>query len=495
MTNFDFSTPRRQSVKGIVIIFGFQLFKFLKQSFALFIVIGVGIVRKGSILGLSLFQLILLLVALLLFFLIFSILKYWYFKFYVSAEGFHLEKGIINKESILIPNSKIQNIHIKQNLLQQAINVVAFSVETAGDDKSEIEIKALDRPMAQALKTALLSETREIAEGDLPTSRIYYKVSPKKLILEGIGQNHLRSLAIVLAFISGLYFQFKDLVTDLELENELIENIESQSATIFSILLFNVLIVILMLVIAFFFSLLKTLIINFNLQVIEHDKTIEISKGLFNKISMNLSPSRIQNVIITNNRIKRYFGLNTLEVKQAMIDKKKAKNLSIIALDKTQLWYLVNQIYTHYKTIEDQWKPTFYYVRVKAIKSIFFLLVLNALVFYTEMLNVWFVNALGTLIVLAYLKITYRKAYYSLDDQYLVVGSGFIETKTEIMEMHKIQSVVLVQSYFMKRRNVASVYVYTASGKISVAYIEYERAKSILNHLLYHVETCGKNWM
>ncbi len=494
MTNFDFSTPIRQSVKGIVIIFGFQLFKFLRQSFALFIVIGVGIVRKGSILGLSAVQLILYLLALLLFFLVFSILKYWYFKFYVSSEGFHLDKGILNKESILIPNSKIQNIHIKQNLLQQFINVVSFSIETAGDDQSEIEIKALSRPMALALKKALLSEISETVES-IPESRVYYKVSAKKLLLEGIGQNHLKSLAIILAFISGIYFQFKDLFNDLEIENEFIDNIETQSAAVFSIILFNILILIVFLLLAFFFSLLKTLVVNFNLQVIEHDKTIEISKGLLNKISLNLSPSRIQSVIITNNRLKRYFGLNTLEVKQAMIDKKKAQNLSIIALDKTQLWYLVNKIYTSYTTIAEQFKPTFYFVRVKAIRSVIILLILNLLVYFSEFLNLWFVNILGVLIVLAYLKISYRKAFYSIDDQYLVVGSGFIETKTEIVQHHKIPSVAMRQSIFMKRRKVASVLVYTASGKISISYIEQERAKAILNYLIYRVETSGKNWM
>lgn len=494
MTKFDFSTPIRQSVKGIVIIFGFQLFKFLKQSFALFIVIGVGIVRKGSILGMSALQLILYLLALLLFFLVFSILKYWYFKFYVSSEGFHLDKGILNKESILIPNSKIQNIHIKQNLLQQFINVVSFSIETAGDDQSEIEIKALSRPMALALKKTLLSEISETVES-IPESRVYYKVSAKKLLLEGIGQNHLKSLAIILAFISGIYFQFKDLFNDLEIENEFIDNIETQSAAVFSIILFNILILIVFLLLAFFFSLLKTLVVNFNLQVIEHDKTLEISKGLLNKISLNLSPIRIQKVIITNNRLKRYFGLNTLEVKQAMIDKKKAQNLSIIALDKTQLWYLVNKIYTSYTTIAEQFKPTFYFVRVKAFRSVIILLILNLLVYFAEFLNLWFVNILGVLIVLAFLKISYRKAFYSIDDQYLVVGSGFIETKTEIVQHHKIQSVEMRQSIFMKRRKVASVLVYTASGKISISYIEQERAEAILNYLIYRVETSGKNWM
>ena len=76
------------------------------------------------------------------FFLVLAILKYRNFIFHITDSEFRLDSGIINKENTVIPKLKIQNVSIKQNVIQQLINVVSLTIETAGDDKSEIEINA-----------------------------------------------------------------------------------------------------------------------------------------------------------------------------------------------------------------------------------------------------------------------------------------------------------------------------------------------------------------
>lgn len=497
MSNYDFSIPQRQSVKGIVIIFGFKIFKFLRQSFALIFLAIFSFVRKGDIFGMSFTQIILLNILVLVIFLASSVVRYLYFKFYISGEGFHLDTGLINKERVVIPRSKIQNIHIKQNLLQQLINVVAFSIETAGDNKSEIEIKALDRATALAMKQELLAQTNSEDTTIEKTDEVYYKVSFKKLLLEGVGQNHLKSMAIILAFISGIYFQIKDIIDGATLEDQLMNEVTGNVdySSFFSILIFNTILLVSFLILAFLFSLVKTAIVNYNLQVIEHNHTIEISKGLINKISVNLHPSRIQNIIITHNRIKRYFGLYTLEAKQAMTDKKKAQNLSIIALSKEQIKYLTQKLYLGFETIDDKFKPTFYFIRIKIIQSLLILMGLNLGMYFSELINLWILNVLVIPILILFIIKTYRKANYSFNDEFLITENGFIETKTQIVQHHKIQSVMMYQSYFMKRRGVASLYVYNASGSVTLRYIPEETAKRVHNFLLFQVEITNKNWM
>lgn len=497
MNNQDFSIPQRQSVKGIVIIFGLQVFKFLRQSFALIFLAIFSFVRKGDVFGMSFSQIILITLLVLIIFLISAIVRYLYFKFYISGEGFHLDTGLFNKERTIIPRSKIQNIYIKQNVLQQLINVVAFSIETAGDNKSEIEIKALDRATALAMKKALLSQKTTTETISEKQDEIYFKVSLKKLLLEGVGQNHLKSMAIILAFISGIYFQIKDIIEGASLEDQLLNEVTGNVdySSFFSMLIFNTILLVGFLILAFLFSLLKTVIVNYKLQVIEHDQTIEISKGLLNKVSVNLHPSRIQNIIITHNRIKRFFGLYTLEAKQAMTDQKKAHNLSIIALSKDQIIYLTQKLYEEFETIEEKFKPTFYFIRIKIIQSLLMLIGLNIGVFFSELINLWVLNVLLIPVLYLYIITTYRKANFGVNDNFLIVESGFIETKTQIVQHHKIQSVVMYQSYFMKRRNVASLYVYNASGNVALKYIKEETARELHNFLLYKVETTKKNWM
>ncbi len=136
---------------------------------------------------------------------IIAVLKYLNFKFHLSKDDFHLSTGIINKDNTIIPKSKIQNVYIKQNFLQQLINVVSVKIETAGDKKSEIEISALDKPMALLLKKELF--TKEKIENapteDVEERNVFFKASPKRLILEGLSQNHLKSFAVIASFIFG----------------------------------------------------------------------------------------------------------------------------------------------------------------------------------------------------------------------------------------------------------------------------------------------------
>lgn len=72
----------------------------------------------------------------LVYLLVVAFLNYWNFKFYLKDDDFYLTTGILNKESTVISKSKIQNVYIKQNFLQQLIDVVSLNIETAGDTDS-----------------------------------------------------------------------------------------------------------------------------------------------------------------------------------------------------------------------------------------------------------------------------------------------------------------------------------------------------------------------
>ena len=148
----DFSKPIRQSSKGIIVIFAFNTFKFFKRFFVIFIAFGLSFLRRKSIGNVTPTMILVGFVVVLIAIFIIAVLKYLNFKFHLSKDDFHLSTGIINKDNTIIPKSKIQNVYIKQNFLQQLINVVSVKIETAGDKKSEIEISALDKPTALLLK-------------------------------------------------------------------------------------------------------------------------------------------------------------------------------------------------------------------------------------------------------------------------------------------------------------------------------------------------------
>lgn len=497
MELIDFSKPIRQSSKGIIIIFAFNAFKFFKRFIVIFIALGISLSKRKSFAMFTPRVILLIIVGVLLLLFVIAVLKYLNFKFHLSKDDFHLSTGIFNKDNTIIPKSKIQNVYIKQNFLQQLISVVSLNIETAGDNTSEIEISALDKPTALRLKKELFDRA-DIPNESANTSEVkhvFFKVSPKRLLLEGLSQNHIKSFAVIASFVFGLYYEFKDYIKDLELKQRIEDIIHLDQESMFNLLLLNVVVVILTILISLLFSVIKTCIVNFNLEVVENQKTIEINKGLFNKVSLSLTPNRIQNIVIKTNRIKQYFGLHTLSVKQAMVNAKQRKNFEIIALEKDQVSHLLDKLLDNYSSDVDVHKPRLYYKRILTLQMFVFAIIINILgsiIFGNAM---WWINLGLVVFTFLYVHFSYKKAYFKIDDNFITIGSGFVETTINILEIHKLQSIKLKQTIFQKRRKIASVYVSTASKSVKIPYVSEEQAKLINDYLLFKVESQQKDWM
>ena len=493
----DFSKPIRQSSKGIIVIFAFNTFKFFKRFFVIFIAFGLSFLRRKSIGNVTPTMILVGFIVVLIAIFIIAVLKYLNFKFHLSKDDFHLSTGIINKDNTIIPKSKIQNVYIKQNFLQQLINVVSVKIETAGDKKSEIEISALDKPMALLLKKELF--TKEKMENapteDVEERNVFFKVSPKRLLLEGLSQNHLKSFAVIASFIFGLYYEFKEYLKELRLKERVEDFVKLDEDTLVNVVITNMLIILVVVLFSFLFSVVKTFIINFNLEVVEQEKTVEINKGLFNKVSLSLNPSRIQNLVITTNRIKRYFGLHTLSVKQAMVNQKQQKNFNIVALEKEQLNHLLNRLLENYGEDVEVAKPRPYFMRISALEMLFFIVLINSVPLFLFGSEILWINVILIPLASLYVYFAYKKAYYRISDKFLTIGSGVIDTTTNILEIHKIQGVKLNQTIFQKRQNIASLVISTASKSVTIPYIKKTKALSIYDFLLYKVESQDKDWM
>ncbi|MEH1006533.1 PH domain-containing protein [Winogradskyella sp. ECml5-4] len=500
METTDFSQPIRQSSKGIIIIFAFNAFSFFKKFFVLFIAFGVSIMRRKSFGGITPTMMLLALLGVLIIILVIAILKYLNFKFHLSKDDFHLATGIINKDNTIIPKSKIQNVYIKQNFLQQIINVVSVKIETAGDKKSEIEISALDKPTALLLKKKLFNKANvenEHAEqiDTIEASEVFFKVTPKRLLLEGISQNHFKSFLLILTFAYGIYSEFKDFLKDLELEKHVEGLVKLDEDTILNLIITNVVIILVVVLFSFLFSIVTTFIINFNLEVVEHQKTIEINKGLFNKVSLSLTPSRIQNLVIKTNRVKQYFNLHSLSVKQAMVNAKQQKNFKIVALEKEQLNHLINKLLINYNNEGEVAKPRPYFIRISVLEMLAFGIVINALSLFLFGIEMLWINVVFVPFAVLYVYFAYKKAYYKISDNFLTIGSGVIDTTTNILEIHKIQEVELKQTLFQQRSDIASLVISTASKSVTIPYVSKLEALSIYNFLLYKVESQDRDWM
>jgi putative membrane protein len=287
----------------------------------------------------------------------------------------------------------------------------------------------------------------------------------------------------------------KEFVEQLDLTSNFGSWIKLDSESFMSFLLFNITIVVILLILSFLFSLIKMLIQNFELTVIRNSDGLEISKGLFNKINLGLSASRIQNTTIITNRLKEIFGLYKLAFTQAMANKKQQLNFNIVGLGKTQIAELLQQFYPNVEERLIKNKPNVYLkYRLISISSIFLVLInLGLLLGPNELL---LINIPLLIFIISNVIYVYKKAYYHIDEDYIVIGSGaLIETKTDFLEIKKVQGISLDQTIFQKRKKLASVVLYTASKPITIPHVELKTAFQIKNYLLFKLESENKDWM
>lgn len=488
MKPIDFTEPVRQSSKGILVIFALNTFKFIRQFFVLFLILGLSIAKDKSSTFLSITQLILIPIGVFFVIFVFAILKYQNFKFHLDKEHFYLSSGIINKDMTIIPKSKIQNVYIKQNLIQQFINVVSLTIETAGDNKTEIEIHALNRSIALELKQQLFirAQPAEIEkDGDFSESTVFFRVSMKRLLLEGISQNHMKSFVIIVSFVFGLYNEFEYYLQDLGIADRLGTSTFIESGGFVNLLLANFFLVVVAILGSILFSVVAVVIRNFNLEVIENDETIEINKGLFNKFSLILMPEKIQNIIIRTNRLKVFFGLHTLSIKQAMTSNKLKQNLTIVALENHQVSHLVQKFYNQYEIADSVHRPDAYFKNVLIFRAIFVGILVNVSVGFVFGYYFLLFNLILVPWLILFVHFTYQKMNYQITDTYLTVNSGFIDRVRNISELQKIQSVQIKQNIFQKQKNIASLHIATASDKVKILCIKEDKAKKIMDYLLF----------
>ena len=89
----------------------------------------------------------------------------------------------------------------------------------------------------------------------------------------------------------------------------------------------------------------------------------------------------------------------------------------------------------------------------------------------------------------------YKNNIMSVSKNFIKVQSGFWDITTKIIEIHKIQSIVIDQEIWYKKLNLANLTLCTAGGMIRFSYMDYFILRKIVDNFLFKVEVSNKSWM
>ncbi|MBI9035668.1 MAG: PH domain-containing protein [Bacteroidales bacterium] len=500
MNNIDLSIPSRQSPKGILVILVMSIKKVFKQAWPALI----AIVFTGKDIFNSPWSALLFIGIPVVLLITHSILYYLNFYFFIKDDEFVIKSGYLNKKTLSIPQERIQNINTKQNLLQQLLGVSSLELDTAGTASHELKIHALEHNHVKELYDYLSLQKEKSApiSTDQSESTTFIKektqnntilkLSIPDLFRIGISRNHLKAGLVILAF----GWQFFDQVTEsLDIKQDQYYT-DFQNYLLGSDLLIISSMLIFFLLISIIYSLVDTTLKYFDLRLIKTDHTYRLINGLFNRKDVLIPFNKIQELEWNTNPLMRLLGLFQVKIAQASSAEVNIKHQQIIpGCRNNHIESLKKDLFgSNQPDQEKRFHTDNYYIRrlwlfwgwvPLAVSPV--ILLFNPWLWLIP--PIW----LGITLVMAYIHV--QKRFLQINTEQIKTSSGTFGQKWTQIELFKLQNIQYNQSIFQKRKKLASLTIFTASGSISIPFIKDDLAKELYGYLLYKIESTEKSWM
>ena len=439
--------------------------------------------------------------------LVFAISYYLRFSFRVRNDELFIQKGVFKKSKLNIPFERIQTLNFEQIIIHQIFNVVKIDVDTAGSSKNEFSFNALEKGKAETLR-ALVMERKSTLQPDEATKidgtqniederpdlrSLIFKLEFKDLFLIGLTQNHLRTIVLLFFFCLWGLSELEEAGIKLDwLSMENAEAIFRSGAIIivgFTLLL---------LIITIIGTSIRTILRYFDFKLFRDDKGFKIQSGLINRKEYAALDHKIQQIKWINNPLKRILQINQLQLKQASsVEVSAKKSIRIPGIQMEKIKSVLKLI------LGEEFE--FDRIRSFGIDRRYFLRIL----FYFAVIP-WLVLSIGgwyfsdnvfmflILLIIPYTIITsyvaFKKWRFGISDEIIYTHHGIFENKNNIVQLHKIQNIKVVQSPFQWRRNLATLKIYSAAGAIHIPYLSYKEANQMKDYLLYKIETSSEKW-
>jgi len=498
--NIDFSTPRRQSYSAIF-FFIYRFFKIvIRQVWPILLAFLLGREELKS-------TLMYVVIAISVLTLASSILAFFKYFFYIKDNELVVEKGIFQKSKTNIPFERIQTINFEQSLLHQLLNVVKLEIDTAGSKGSEFSFAALDKGVANELRSIILSQKNELLkeqkeeeedfgfiEREEEKEETVMKLSFSELVWVGLGQNHIRSFFLILVFFSWIFEQLNDIgmVSEEKIEEMLPE----------AILLYGAIAVIsfafLATIISILISLFRTILRYYEFRLIRTTDGFKVKSGLLNRRQISAKDHKIQIVSWSDNPLKRLMKMFDVYLKQASsIQVQNKKSIVIPGCNRNNLEKIKNYYFEPYEWVDLQKftiSKLFIYRRMIYMGVLPFLIIFP-FTYYFWNLNIAFISILWLPSTYLMAKVAYRKCRFSINEHIIYIHRGLFGNYNKILKLYKVQNLCLEQSIYQRMNKLCDVVIFTASGKIKIPFLPLELGHKLINYINFKVETDKRSWM
>ena len=425
-----------------------------------------------------------------------SLIEYWFFRFSIPGNELIVKRGLFVKRNIVLPLHKIQAIHIQQNWLQRLLNLSQVSFDSPGSKNAEVKI-TMHKDDAYALRNFVLGTTAQASqEGPIQEktetikpepikSRPFYEMEPYDLLKLGISANHLEAFFILLAFGFSVLDDI-ELAIGQQYEGAM-KWISDQAASdeFSAIVIFGAIVLAISVAVSFVRIVLKYA----NFRISKTDKGFQVQSGLINSNEKLIPFRKIQYISWKANWVRKKIGFHLLEFHSiGTLDTKRKWEIKIPL---PRMVLLPKLLENYHSAISSN--PSSGISKHYILRRVLFLGILPALLlafvtyFWIGTYSLWFFLLIGYAWLSAWRFQT--KFRFFIHKDAIQIYRSIWGQETILLQWSKIQSVKIRQSLFQRRRELASVHLYTSGGVIIIPFIKLQQAHDIKNYALYVVES------
>lgn len=480
---FDWYTPQKLSPYAFLFIIG----KVIKQSWA-FILIFIGskfLKKEKGIAELGLGYFILIIVGFVLVASIPYVIQYFRFRVFVKGNELIILKGLFTRKVINIPIHKIQSVNAVQGYLHRFTETCELKIETAGDEGTEVEIKAIDQEKAYELQSLL--KKRPVID-DTSTAMMPETILGIRfwdIIKLSISENHIKTFLLIVTYLLTRTDDIRNLF-GIDATEKINEEADKIAYTNNIILAFTVTV----LTITFIVSFIRVLVRYYNMKLKISEKGFETEWGFLQTQKKLLIKENIQQISWKNNLLQRILGIQILRffmTSEKLTSDKQWLRIPIMGERLlTQISHIYQNVWPSQVAASNgidasyKWRNTLIIVTpLSVIASIivYFKSPLLTLVPLTVFIYFTITN-----IILQY---NYRFWFHQNSIQ---IYKGVWGREQTVLNFKNVQQVEIKTSPFLRSHNLCTLILHSAGDIVRLPYIPVAQANYIANWCLVQIE-------
>lgn len=423
-------------------------------------------VRDATFFG-QMIPLFILIVA-LVFTFVSGILQWWTFRYWFEDSELRVQYGLFVKKKRYIPFDRIQSLNYKEGIFHRMFGLVQVTVETAGnkDGKPEAQLTAITRIAAdqieQEMNRAKLGERIEMQENEIiikPEGDIIHKMSPKDLIILATTSS---GIGVVIFGVFAAISQFAEYIPFEWIYDEFSHLAKYSIALVAALVFIGVLG-------AWIISVALTLLNYFDFTAIKENDRLVITRGLLEKKRITIPLNRVQAIKIVENPLRQPFGLATVQVESAGGGFSEEKDKKIVLFPLISKKAAIEPLTALFPQFQFELEQAQMIRPPKRARSFFyridFLWLIPLIAFPSYLFYPYGLLSFLLIVPVILLGIWQHKtARFTIQGSQLTIIYRQISRVTFFVEKRRVQVVEQKQSYFQKRKQLATGQVVVMSG-------------------------------